>query len=624
MRITPQLFDDGRDLFGCRGFEILYSMSTPLLNASNLSLEIGGRRLFESISIRIEERERIALIGPNGSGKSSLLKVFAGELEPDDGQVNRRSDVRIALVRQEDRFDEQRSILEVASQTIRRDFVSESEREALIKVSLGKMGFHDPSLLVSSLSGGWKKRLSIARALIEDPQLLLLDEPTNHLDVESIQWLEEFLKRAQIATIFVSHDRYFIEHLADRVFEINGLYPNGYFQCAGNYSEFLEKREAHIAGLKESHASRANKVRREISWLRQGAPARTTKSKHRIASAEQMIGDLEKSKVRERKVNIEFSASYRKTKELIKVENISKGFDNKKLFQGISLLLTSGTKLGLIGANGSGKTTFLKILLKQLQPDTGKVIHASNLRYAYFDQSRRQIDPLQTVKNVLAPDSDSVVFQGRSIHLASWLFRFLFSADHANREVRSLSGGEQARLLLAKLMLEEQDVLIFDEPTNDLDISTLEVLEEAFLDFPGALIVVTHDRYFLEQTTNLVFGFHEGKGAVFANYHQWEVGRKDSIKTKVPDVEKVKKEAPSATSSKKQKLTYKEQREFTLIEKQITDVEERVKELQTQSASSEIVTNAETLVALCNELSEKQKLLETLYTRWEELAGRLE
>ncbi len=597
------------------------STPPPLLSAQNLSKSFGGKPLFSSISIAIAERERVALIGPNGSGKSTLLRMLAQQLEPDSGQVRSKSGLRVAYVPQQDKFNEELSVRETLERVLHDAHRDEREVEAQLSRICGQIGFVDQSALVGTLSGGWRKRLAIASSLILEPELLLLDEPTNHLDIEGVFWLEETLLQLNCAIIFVTHDRYLIAQLAKRLVEINRRYPSGYFQAVGDYADFLEARANHLFGLQQNKDSLANKVRREVAWLRQGAKARTTKQKFRSDQALKLSDQLKSINIDERKVTFEFAASKRKTSDLIKVEHISKQFAEAPLFHDISLILTPGTRLGIVGANGSGKTTFIRTLLGELEPDKGHVQRASRLRTAFFDQARRQLDPSISLKAALCHEGDAVVFQGRSIHVVGWAERFLFTRDQLSLPVANLSGGEQARLLLARLMLEESDILFFDEPTNDLDINTLEILEQSFDEYPGAIVLITHDRYLLERCATSVLALGQLAGGLYADYMQWEVARSAALKERKVRSSKYEVEGPANANSEKKrtKLTFKEARELRSIEEDIVKAEKRASTIQAQISSDATVGSSATLAELCDNLAQEQARIEALYERWNEL-----
>lgn len=588
--------------------------SPPLLSAHELSKAFGIKPLFTDISLAVGEDERIALIGQNGSGKSTLLKIIAGLESSDSGSVRTRKGLRCAYVAQEDVFDEKISVYQVLSQALVAAGHDEHAIEGKIGIMCGKAGFEDKHISVSLLSGGWRKRLAIIRALIVDPELLLLDEPTNHLDINGVLWLEALLGKASFALVFVSHDRYFIERLARRVIELNRNYPRGNFSVSGDYGDFLEARIAYLDGLHQTKETLANKVRREVAWLRQGAKARTTKSKYRTEQAGLLVDKLKNFNLDEGRVSLEFAHSKRRSRDLIKLENVSKSFEGHTLFKDITLTLSPGVRLGIVGANGSGKTTFLKTLLGEHVSDTGRIVRANKLRIAFFDQARRQLDRTLTLKESLCKDGDSVVFNEKQIHVSGWAERFLFTRDQLSLPVASLSGGEQARLLLAILMLQETEVLLFDEPTNDLDIKTLEVLEQSFCEYPGAIVIITHDRYLLDRSATIVLGLGGNASGLYSDYMQWENAQTSPKRLVVTEGKQT-----SNVEKKRTKLSYKEQRELENIEKVILKSEAEIEKLQQESASDKVMSDPMALRECCEKLSQQQKLVEDLYNRWQEL-----
>lgn len=591
--------------------------SVPLLSAQDLSKTFGVKTLFEGITFSVMPSERVGLIGPNGSGKSTLLKILAGLEDPDNGVVYPRRDLRCTYVPQEDRFNESHTIREVLVQALVAAGQEEYEIDGKVALALSKAGFSDKNIPVSKLSGGWKKRLAIIRGLIVEPELLLLDEPTNHLDIEGVLWLEEILSTAPFALIFVSHDRYFIARLAERVFELSRQYPQGYFTANGDYGDFLEARALHLTGLKQTQESLANKVRREVAWLRQGAKARTTKSKYRTNEAYKLVDELKNSQVIQQRAQLEFASSNRKSRDLIKIENVSKSMGGRRLFNDISLTLSPGVRLGIVGPNGSGKTTFVKTLLGELKPDSGRVVTANNLQVSFFDQARQTLDKSVTLKRALVPSGgDAVSFNGKNLHVVSWAKRFLFSSEQLSVPVNQLSGGEQARLLLAQLMLKESDIILFDEPTNDLDISTLEVLEESFCEFPGAIVLVTHDRYLLDRTATTILGLSPSGGAFFASYLQWEAEFQNQLEVNKGYIAQPQsKSAPIKSTS----LTSEENKELKGIESKITKAEKVLEEWNGKLAIASEVSNGDEIRKCCEEIAKQQENVEILYNRWQEL-----
>lgn len=577
----------------------------PLLSALELSKTYGGDPLFSGITLAIGQSENIALIGPNGSGKSTLLKMFAGLESPDSGEVRLRSGALVAYVAQSDIFNDQLTIQQALTLALDQTGLDPNESNRRISIMAGKAGFTDRETKIGQLSGGWRKRLAVLRALILEPDLLLLDEPTNHLDIQGVLWLEQTLSSIRSAKVFVSHDRYLIENLSQRVVEISRRYPDGYFSTNGGYADFIEARENLLLTLHKNRASLANKVRREVEWLRQGAKARTTKSKYRIERAGEMQSELAAFKLEEKRVGIEFAKSDRKSKDLIVLEKVSKGFSGENLFENVTLTISPGIKLGVVGPNGSGKTTFLRVLSGNEKPDSGRVSIAKNLRISYFDQMRSSLNENATLKEALCPEGDSVIFSGRAQHVAGWAERFIFKRDQLELKVSSLSGGEKARALLAILMLQPADILVFDEPTNDLDIATLEVLEESFVEYPGAIVLVTHDRYLLDRASNIVLGLGSAKGQLFADYSQWQSFVQESAE----------KERRSAAP----RFGGTEKRELDKIERDILRAEKEVEKLQQEISDQAVASDATLLADYCNKLTKAQARIETLYERWQEL-----
>ena len=590
----------------------------PILNAQGITKQFGADPLLRNVAFTVEERARIGLIGPNGSGKSTLLGILAGQIEPDSGEVATRKRTRLSYVAQQSEYTPGvtiRGVLEASLQSIG---APTAEWEGRVAETLGRTGFVDFAADASRLSGGWRKRLAIAEALVRQPDVLLLDEPTNHLDLGGIDWLEELLNTASFACIVVSHDRYFLENVATETVELNRAYPDGLFRVSGNYSTFLQKKEAFLEAQVRQQDALSNRVRTEIEWLRRGPKARTTKSKARIDRANELIGELAEVSSRNRTAtaSIEFSATDRQTKRLVELENLQYGFGGNTLFSGLNFVLTAGMRIGLVGPNGSGKTTLLKLLRGEIEPLDGSIKRATALRTVYFDQNRI-LEPDVTLRRALAPDSDSVIYQDRVIHVASWAARFLFSGDQLNQPVGRLSGGERARVLIARLMLEPADLLLLDEPTNDLDIPTLEILEESLLEFRGALVLVTHDRYMLDRVSTTVLGL-DGRGDAerFADYSQWETWQRQGAQDVAAPAQD--KRAPSP----RKKLSYLEAREFATIEDRVTAAEEQVAQERALVEDPGVATDAVRLQAALLAMEKAQYTLDELYTRWAELEAK--
>ena len=598
----------------------------PLLNAQGIAKSYGSQSLFENISLNIGEHDRLGMIGPNGSGKSTLMEILAGRREPDSGHVALRKGTKLQYVAQESRFEAGETIRGVIHRALDRANIPDQERGALEGETLGRAGFEDFDAEALSLSGGWRKRLAIVEALAQDPTILLLDEPTNHLDLAGIEWLENLLREAAFASVVVSHDRYFLEKVATRMVELSRAYPGGLLSVDAGYSDFLEKKSEFLHAQAKRQETLENLVRTEIEWLRRGPKARATKAKARIDQAQEKIGELADIRARTRTATagIDFTASDRKTKRLLHLEGVSYGFEGRPLIEDLDFSITAGMRVGLVGANGSGKTTLLRLLRGEIEPLRGEIQRAGNLRTVYFDQTRN-LDPGVTLRRALAPDSDSVIYQDRVIHVASWAARFLFSSDQLNQPVDRLSGGERARVLIARLMLEPADLLLLDEPTNDLDIPTLEILEENLLDFAGALVLVTHDRYLLDRVSTVVLGL-DSKGGVerFANYTQWEswvadrkqAERRPAKQKPAPDT----RQAPPA----KKKLSYGETREHESIVARIADAEAELKSKYAALEDPAVVRDGRLVETAYQEMQEAQRKLDALYARWTELEDKVQ
>jgi ATP-binding cassette subfamily F protein uup len=598
----------------------------PIINAQAIEKTYGASPLFEDISFTISEGDRIGLIGPNGSGKSTLLGILASEIEPDSGVVAVRRHTRLSYVIQDSQFAAGETVRSVVMKALERSGVPEAERAGRLFEPLGRAGFEDFDAQAASLSGGWRKRLAIAEALVQHPDVLLLDEPTNHLDLEGIEWLEELLRAETFACVVVSHDRYFLENVATQTVELSRAYPGGLLRVPGNYSTFLIQKEEFLRAQEKHQEALENRVRTEIEWLRRGPKARATKAKARINNANQLISELADLNTRTRTSNakIDFLATDRKTKRLVELEHVSYEIGGRTLFADLDFIITAGKRVGLVGPNGSGKTTLLRLLRGEMQPTGGKIRRADFLRVVYFDQNR-VLDPDVTLRRALAPDSDAVVYQDRVVHVASWAARFLFTGEQLNQPVGRLSGGERARVLIAQLMLQPADLLLLDEPTNDLDIPTLEILEESLLEYTGALVLVTHDRYMLDRVSTMVLGL-DGRGGAesFADYLQWEEWQAENRQPARDERDKSPSSKPpqAAESPAKKKLSYLEAREFAMIEQRIAQAEETLEKKRATAEDPSIASDAARLMSAHAEMEEAQKTLDDLYRRWAELEGK--
>jgi ATP-binding cassette subfamily F protein uup len=598
----------------------------PILNAQSITVQFGATPLFRDISLTVEDGARVGLIGPNGAGKSTLLAALAGHVVPDSGEVVVRNLARTAYVPQESIFASGISVRRVLESALVN--VTEAEREGKLRELAGRAGFENLEAEAATLSGGWRKRLAIVEALVSEPDVLLLDEPTNHLDLAGIEWLEALLSSSRFAAVTVSHDRYFLESTSNELIELSRIYPNGLFRVKGNFSWFLEEKQAFLESQSRQQESLRNRVRTEIEWLRRGPKARTTKSKARIDAANEMIGRLADMDVRAAvtTAGIDFAASQRKTKRLVEFANVACDVAQRRLFSGLNFALTAGMKVGLVGSNGSGKTTLLRLLQGDLEPSEGTIRRAETLRIVHFTQTR-DLDENLTLRRTLAPEGDGVTYQGRTVHVASWAERFLFKSEQLNQPVRNLSGGERARVLIARLMLQPADVLLLDEPTNDLDIPTLEILEENLLEFPGALVLVTHDRYLLNRVASTVLGF-DGRGQVgqFADFGQWEAWLDE-----VDEASRMRASNPAQAGSVekqrqtpvvKKKLSYLEAREFATIEQRVEESDAKLAAARGRLDDPAIATNSAALQQAIGEFEAAQQENEALYARWAELSDK--
>ncbi len=598
-------------------------LSSPIVNAQEITKAFGANPLFQKVSFTISDGDRIGLIGPNGSGKSTLLRILAGEVTPDSGDVSFRKRTRLACVEQDSRFESGATVRSVIEAALDRSGVAGAERGARFAETLGRAGFEDVEAHAAELSGGWQKRLAIVEALVQHPDILLLDEPTNHLDLPGITWLEDLLEQAAFASVIVSHDRYFLENVTTDMVELNRIYPDGSLRVHGNYSTFLEKKEEFLHAQARRQEALENLVHGEIEWLRRGAKARTRKSKARISKAGELMGELAdlNHRTRTTTAQIDFSATDRKTKRLIELQDVSCTMGNRALFEGLNFILAAGMRVGLVGPNGSGKTTLLRMLQGEVTPTAGEIQRADWLRIVYFDQTRT-LDPDVTLRRALAPDGDSVVYRDRVIHVAGWAARFLFTGEQLSQPIGRLSGGERARVLIAQLMLQPADILLLDEPTNDLDIPTLEILEESLIDFPGSLVLVTHDRYMLDRVSSIVLGLN-GKGGAetFADYAQWEAWQAQSAKSDAVTTARVVaglSPAPASTPTRK-KLSYLEAREYSTIEQRVEEAEQLVQATRAELEDPANAMDAPWLVSAQAALDMAQQALDALYKRWAEL-----
>jgi ATP-binding cassette subfamily F protein uup len=601
-----------------------------LINCRSLSKSFGAQVLFRDINLTVAQGDRIGIVGPNGSGKSTLLKIICGLEEQDRGEVLRKKYTRLSYLAQADRFDDRKTVSENLLASLLDEELEESEKFNRVHTLLSRAEFADTETPVGRLSGGWRKRLAICRALLASPDILVMDEPTNHLDIEGILWLEKMLSGRSGGPetfLLVSHDRHFLENCTNRVVELSNVYPDGLFRVSGNYSRFLQERHKFLEGQLKEEERLENRMRRETEWLRRGPKARATKAKYRIDEAGRLQEKLTEVRARNRassQVQIDFVATGRKTRKLLVGRGLSKSFNNSTLFADLDITLSPGARIGLLGRNGCGKSTLMGVLASaagegSTRVDSGKITVAENVQLVSFEQDRAGIDPEISLRRALAPDGDSIVYRGRSLHVVSWAKKFLFRSDQLETPVGQLSGGEQARILIADIMRRPADILLLDEPTNDLDIASLDVLETSLLDFPGALVLVTHDRFLLDRVCERILGFTgNGRVAWYADYSQWleelKAGKKESEKKDQAGLKKEK-----SPSGKKGRLSYLDQREYDGMEEKIIILEERIEALEQKMILPEIVSDSVQLAECWQELEVARSEVEKLYDRWDEL-----
>jgi ABC transport system ATP-binding/permease protein len=602
---------------------------TVLLSAQGLTKGFGPRPLFTDICLELGDGDRIGLIGPNGSGKSTLLKLLAGREEADAGTRSLRRSARLGYLAQEEVFAPGLSVREILLAALDEKTIEEHEREVCVARTLTQIGFTDADQQAALLSGGWRKRLALARELVCRPDLLLLDEPTNHLDLPGIAWLARLLRGASFGYLVATHDRAFLRAIADEVVEVNRVYPGGFFRAPGSYDAFVERREEFLEAQARQQQSVANQVRRETEWLGRKAAARTRKGASRIQAAGQRLEELAELNYRNSAagaVGIDFVATGRQTQKLVAALGIAKSLGGSSLFFGLDVTLTRGTKLGLLGPNGSGKSTLLRVLAGELPADAGTVTRAEGLRVVMFEQGRARLDPTATLRRALCPNGDTVLVRERPFHVAAWAKQFLFKPEQLDVLVGDLSGGERARVRIAQLMVQPADLLLLDEPTNDLDIPALEALEESLAEFPRALVLVSHDRELLDRLCTEVVGL-DGRGgaALYGSVEQWLTAY-ERPKTEPRQLASAgDREVPASrlgpAPAKMQKLSYREKQEWDQIEAAILAGEEvvTVRQAEVEKAAA---AGYGALTEACRLLEEAQQKVEQMYERWQELDAK--
>jgi ATP-binding cassette subfamily F protein uup len=593
-----------------------------LLRTESLTKGYGDRTLFEGISIAFQDDQRVGLIGPNGAGKSTFMRILAGLVKPDAGRVERVGSVRVGYVAQEDAFPEGATARSVLAHAVADLHIREHLKETRAGVMLGKLGFENPDQPVAEMSGGWRKRLALGRELVREPDLLLMDEPTNHLDLEGIAWLETFLDRAGQAYVLVSHDRRFLDQATNRTVELNPRYADGYYSVPGPYEEFVEKREALFHTQEKRRQALKGLVREEKQWLRRGPKARGTKANYRVQEAHRMMEDLDElgGRIdRDQSLDLALRSTERRTNDLIVAQGVARSMGGRELFSGINVTLSPGSCLGIVGNNGTGKTTFLRVLAGELEPDRGSVRHAKNLRISHLDQQRETLDENVSLRRALAPGGDVIEYHGSRIHVQGWAERFLFRPEQLDQCVGALSGGEKARIMLANLMRRPADVLLLDEPTNDLDIPSVEQLEDALVDFPGAVALITHDRQLLDNVCTEVIGLHrDATSSLYASVEQWRV-REEQIAREQAEQARREKRQRQRDRKEAGTISYDELKELRRVESRIEKAEAEAERLHAEVQSGSYGEDHEKLNELLRTWHEAREEVDRLYERWAEL-----
>jgi ATP-binding cassette subfamily F protein uup len=595
-----------------------------LIKLENIQKRIGNRELFQGIDLTVHKGDKIGLIGPNGAGKSTLLKIIADVTDYETGEIDIAKGVRISYLPQTEQFDETKSLIDVVIESMDDMPLDYDEKRTKAVFALNKVGFAEDieQTKVSEISGGWRKRLAIACATAQEAELVLLDEPTNHLDLDGILDLEQTLKAAEFGFIVISHDRRFLHNITSKTMEINAIYPRGFFKQDLPYEDFMKKREEYFANEQSTRDSLKARLKIEQEWMSRGAKARTTKQEARIDSYYEMqdqLKDLNKrlSMKRSQERSFEFASTDRKTKRLITLNNISKKFGNKTVLHKFNLNLGPKTCIGLLGRNGAGKSTLQNIIAKKLAPDTGTVKYVDNLKVSIFDQARKDLALTLTPRVLFCGSADSVIFQDRLVHINVWMKYLQLRHDQVDTPIKNLSGGEQARLNLGLIMLERSDVLLLDEPTNDLDIESLNMLEKALQTFPGAIILISHDRKLVEAVSTSILGFTENANLQdFADVEQWQNhmnGITKSIEVKKTETKEVKEDYRNRDPKK---ISFKDKYEYENMEETIANLESKLEDLQANPVDS---SNFEEFQAYCDKMGEIQTTLDAKYTRWSEL-----
>lgn len=589
-----------------------------LVSIKSLSKAFGSEPLFENLECQIFKNNKIGIVGPNGAGKSTLLKLILDEIPLDTGEIVKKKHLNIVSITQNIPFQLGLDIQTSLSSYLTDINVDKDRQDLIITKAISLSKIESIPEKISDLSGGQQKRLAISLAISLEPDLLLLDEPTNHLDLTGVIWLESILKTCSCAFLMVSHDRYFLNKTVENIWEINSIYENGIFPVNGNFDKFVVEKSNFLIAEQNKLESLSNIVKREKQWLNAGVKARTTKSRYRIESAFELINQLSqmKNRLNTEKAQLDFKGSDRKTKNLVTLESLSQSYDDHQVISELSISIKKGDKIGIIGPNGCGKSTILKIIANIIPVQSGTKSEAKDLIITYFDQFKSSINENNTVIEELSGGDEKLIVMGESVHVISYAKRFLFTKEQLDYRVSTLSGGEKARLIAAKLIKEKADLLILDEPTNDLDIDTLEMLEACLESYGGSLVIVSHDRYFLEKICNKYLGYQEnGKFIDFGSFQQWESQFKNGLSPK-PKKQGKDKRKNTPKKSKPKKMSFNEKREFEGMEKTIAEAEGKVSVLEEKIATLDPSNSPKEYNDLFINLKKAQDEVQHLFDRW--------
>ncbi|MCE1225374.1 MAG: ATP-binding cassette domain-containing protein [Geobacteraceae bacterium] len=587
-----------------------------LITLRDISLAFGGPPLFDGINLQIEPGDRLCLMGRNGTGKSTLMKLISGEIPPEGGEVIRSQGLRVALVSQEIPQEVAGTVFEVVAQHPHAAAGTEQwEHEQQVERVLNRLHL-EPEAEFATLSGGTKRRVLLARALVAAPDILLLDEPTNHLDIETILWLEEFLARNITTCIFVTHDRAFARRLANRIAELD---RGRIFAFSCGYDQFVERREALLEAEITRMALFDKKLAQEEAWVRQGIKARRTRNEGRVRALKALREEYRQRRTRQGTATIRLQEAERSGRLVIEAEQVGFSYGDRTVIRDLSTTIMRGDKLGIIGPNGSGKTTLLRLLLGELEPQSGTIRQGTRLEVLYMDQMRDQLDPQKSVAENVGEGNDTLIIGGKSRHIIGYLQDFLFSPERARSPVSILSGGERNRLLLAKLFTKPGNVLVLDEPTNDLDAETLELLEDLLMEYSGTLLLVSHDREFLNNVVSSTLAINSD-GTVKETVGGYDDWLREQQFEAVPPVAKPVQEKGKPQKERPRKLSFKEERELEALPERITTLETEQEQIHSTLADPEFYKNrGAEAVTLNARLEAIDAELLTAYARWEEL-----